>query len=418
VGKHPRLRPDMEVWAGNPEPELPDQGRREKNSHNSKSSRSYDLSVFQLITMPLFPKLHDLYIARTVLLALVMVWAVLVGLDAILAVVDEIDQIGLGRYDFLGVLTYVAWSLPRRMYMMFPTAAVIGALMGLGQLAASSELTVMRAVGLSRKRIGLSVVAPLLILTGLMVVNAETLAPWAQHNGDTMRMQARTQNMLIAQYFGLWAREGNTILNAQVGQEHQEEGARWLELNNVRLFEFAEDGRLDAVVHAAQAEHRSGEWRLHDVKRTHFHERSLSQSESVEEQWDSALDAAALAASARVFWRPRYMSSRDLRHGIDYRERNELDASEYLEYYWAHWFYPLNVMALCLAALPFAFGSLRSGNLGRRLFVGVVFALGFWLLQNQVVKLAAVYKFDYRLAYLIPPLVMLTLSWQMFRRRR
>jgi len=302
--------------------------------------------------------------------------------------------------------------------MMFPTAAVIGALMGLGQLAASSELTVMRAVGLSRKRIGVSVAAPLLLITGLMVINAETLAPWAQRHGDIMRMQARTQNMMVAQYSGLWAREGNIFLNAQLGSERREGNARWLELRDVRLFEFTEQGRLAAIAQVALAEHREGVWTLREVKRTHFNERSVNQSETAEEHWGSALDAAALAASARVFWRPRYMASRDLRHGIDYRARNELDASEYLEHYWARWFYPLNVIALCLAALPFAFGSLRSGNLGKRLFIGVVFALGFWLLQNQVVKLAAVYKFDYRLAYLVPPLLMLTLSWQMFRRRR
>jgi len=222
----------------------------------------------------------------------------------------------------------------------------------------------------------------------------------------------------VAQYSGLWAREGNTFLNAQLGIERQQGNARWLELNDVRLFEFSGEGRLHALVHAARAEHRDGIWMLHDVKRTGFDERSVSQSQIAEEQWDSQLDAAALAASARVFWRPRYMAARDLRHGIDYRDRNQLDASEYLEHYWARWFYPLNVLALCLAALPFAFGSLRSGNLGKRLFIGVIFALGFWLLQNQVVKLAAVYKFDYRLAYLVPPLVMLTVSWGMFRRRR
>jgi lipopolysaccharide export system permease protein len=75
------------------------------------------------------------------------------------------------------------------------------------------------------------------------------------------------------------------------------------------------------------------------------------------------------------------------------------------------------VLALCLAAIPFAFGSLRSGGLGRRLFIGIVFALGFWLLQTQVVRLAGVYKFDYRIAYLIPSAVMLGVSTVLFRRR-
>jgi len=364
-----------------------------------------------------FPKRHDLYIARSVMLAVALVWAVLTGLDVVLAVVDEIDQIGIGDYDFVGILTYVAWSFPRRLYMMFPTAAVIGALMGLGQLAASSELTVMRAVGLSRKRIGLSVLFPLIAVTAVMVVNAETLAPWAQHNGDTARMLARSRDMMVAQYSGLWAREGNIVLNAQGGSEQVEGDARRVELDNVRLFEFSEEGRLQSIAHAARAEHRDGAWMLHDVRRIHFDAHSARQSEASEEQWESQLDAAALAASARILWRPRYMASRDLRHGIEYRTRNQLDAGEYLEHYWARWFYPLNVLALCLAALPFAFGSLRSGNLGKRLFIGVIFALGFWLLQNQVVKLAAVYRFDYRLAYLVPPMLMLVVSWGMFRRR-
>ena len=137
----------------------------------------------------------------------------------------------------------------------------------------------------------------------------------------------------------------------------------------------------------------------------------------LEERWESQLDASALAANASNVWRPRYMSGRQLEEGIEYRRRNGLDASEFEEHFWGRWFYPVNVLALLLAAIPFAFGSLRSGGLGRRLFVGIVFALGFWLLQTQVVKLAAVYRFDYRLAYLVPPALMLTVSWLLFRRR-
>ena len=75
------------------------------------------------------------------------------------------------------------------------------------------------------------------------------------------------------------------------------------------------------------------------------------------------------------------------------------------------------MLALCLAAVPFAFGTLRSGGLGRRLFVGIVFALGFWLLQTQFVRMASVFRFDFRLAYLVPPVLMLGVSAVLFRRR-
>ncbi|HST45240.1 MAG TPA: LPS export ABC transporter permease LptG [Luteimonas sp.] len=364
-----------------------------------------------------FPRIHDLYTARVVCGTVLLTWMVLVGLDAVLAGVDEIGDIGDGNYGFLNVVTYIAYTLPRRAYTMFPTAAVIGALMGLGQLAASSELTALRALGLSRSRLALSVAAPLLLLTAVMMANGETLAPMAQRAADGMKAAARSKDMIVARYSGLWAREGNTFLNARNGEERSKGEDAWLELSDVRLFEFAADGRLESIAHAGIAEHRSTGWLLRNVRRSYFEPRAVTQTEVLEERWDSRLDAAALAANARNVWRPRYMSAAQLGEGIEYRSRNGLDASEFEEHYWGRWFYPLNVLALCLAAIPFAFGSLRSGSQGRRLFVGIVFALGFWLLQTQVVKLAAVYRFDYRLAYAIPPMVMLVASWLLFRRR-
>jgi lipopolysaccharide export system permease protein len=363
-----------------------------------------------------FPKIHDLLVARVVVTTVLLVWAVLVGLDAVLAAVDEVGNMGEGDYGFVSVLTYVAYTLPRRAYTMFPTAAVIGTLMGLGQLAASSELTALRALGVSRRRLSVSVAVPLALLTGIMMLSGETLGPGAQRSADAMRTAARSSDMIVARYSGLWAREGNIFLNARDGRERSEGGEAWLELDDVRLFEFDGGGRLASVAQVGRAEHRSSGWLLRDVRRMTFEERSVAEVHIDEEHWESQLDAAALAASAGAF-RPRYMSARELAESIDYRHRNRLDASEFEEHYWGRWYYPVNVLALCLAAMPFAFGSLRSGGLGRRLFIGVVFALGFWMLQNQVAKLAAVYGFDYRLAYAVPPLLMLTVSWLLFRRR-
>ncbi|MDH5824780.1 LPS export ABC transporter permease LptG [Luteimonas sp. RD2P54] len=364
-----------------------------------------------------FPRLHDLYAARVVTVTVMLTWAVLVGMDLVVSgLFSEIDDIGQGNYGFFQALTYVLYSVPRRAYTMFPTAAVIGTLMGLGQLAATSELTALRALGLSRKRLSASVAVPLLLLTVVMILNGETLAPWAQRSADGMKASAKSKDLIVAQYSGLWAREGDTFLNARTGQERSDEDRHWLELSDVRLFEFDDDGRLASVASAATAEHDGGGWLLRDVRRVWFEERSVTETSVDQERWASQLDSAALATAGNL-WRPRYQRAADLRSGIEYRRRNGLDASEYEEHYWGRWFYPINVLALCLAAIPFAFGSLRSGGLGRRLFIGVVFALGFWLLQNQFVRLAGVYQFDFRLAYLVPPAVMLTVSFLLFRRR-
>lgn len=360
-----------------------------------------------------WPRLHDSYIASVVLTSVLLAWGVLLGLDVVLAFAGEMGSVGRGAYTVNHAIAATGLTIPSRAYGLFPTAAVIGVLLGLGQLAASSELTALRALGLSRRRLGVSAVLTLTALTALMVVNGETLAPWGDERAQDIK-SVRHSDMVVSRYSGLWAREGGMFLNARSGEPKQRGNDRWLELRGVRLFEFAEDGRLRSVANVDVAEHRAGRWLLHGVERTTFDAKSVRRSRVSEERWDSRLDESALASSVT---KPGNMASSDLRASIDYRKRNSLESSDFESVYWSRWFYPLNVLALCLAAIPFAFGSLRSGGYGKRVFAGIVFALGFWVLQLVFSRLAGIYRFDFRVAYALPPLIMLAVSYLMFRRR-
>ncbi len=364
--------------------------------------------------MRLRPQLHDLYIGRVVLASVLLTWAVLVGLDVVLALSGQLGDLGKGSYDFPTALAVVAYSVPRRAYTIFPYAAVIGSLMGLGQLASTSELTALRALGLSRRRLSISVAAALVLLTGLMVLAGETLAPWGQRQSDQLKLAARSNNVAMARYSGLWAREGDTFLNAVDGQERMESGQRVLELRDVRLYQVGEGGRVRSLTRAGMAVHDADGWRLEKVRRVDFEGDVARERTAASQAWESELDANALAAGVT---RPRNLSAADLQASIEYRRRNGLDARDYEDTYWSRWFYPLNVLALCLAAVPFAFGSLRSGGMGKRLFLGIVFALGFMLLQMQFGRLAGAFRFDYRIAYALPPVLMLATSWFLFRRK-
>lgn len=362
------------------------------------------------------PRLHDLFVARAVLLAVLTTWAVLLGLFVMMGVSDQFKDIGKGSYTFAHAVAYIAYGVPRSAYNLFPTAAVIGALLGLGQLAATSELTALRALGISRRRIGLSVAAAIAVLTALMVLNGETLAPWSQNRGDLFKANAKYQtNMASARYDGLWAREGDIFLNARGGEERIGPGGeRSLVLTGVWLYQVGEDGRLQSLTRAASAVHRKDGWLLQQVRRDVFGDDRVSRSRVASELWPSRLDPQALAAGLE---RPRNLTARELHRSIAYRERNRLDARDYEEQYWGRWFYPVNVLALCLAAVPFAFGTLRSGGMGKRLFLGILFALAFWLLQLLFGRLAGALRFDYRLAYALPPVLMLAISGWIFRRK-
>ena len=356
----------------------------------------------------------DLYLGRTVLLSMLGAGVVLLGFDLILALVNELDEIGEGGYTLSHAVLFVAYTIPRRMYELYPVTALIGTVMGLGGLAARSELTAMRAVGLSRLRIGLGSLAALALVALLMIVNAETLAPAGEQSAQGVVNAAKTGDIVVARVSGLWAREGNVFLNARDGVKRRTDGVEWTELRGVRLFEFDDEGKLLSLAEARLAEHRPDGWVLRDVRRSTFGPRSVTAEQHAEERWESGLDDQALAAAAS---RPRYLSSSELKRNIDYLQRNDLDSKAFENAYWGRWFYPVNVAVLCLAALPFAFGSLRSGGFGKRLFIAIVIGLAYLLAQRLAVSLSDVYHFDARIAYALPPLGLLAMSWGLFARR-
>jgi lipopolysaccharide export system permease protein len=356
----------------------------------------------------------DWLVALQVLGALLLTWGVLLGFDAMTALVGELDEIGEGDYTLATAFGYVALTLPRRAYELFPTAALIGCVLGLGGLSATSELTALRAAGLPRWRISAAAVGLVALLTGLMVLSGETLGPWGDRAGQALVVEAKSRDVALAQQSGLWAREGDLFLNARRGSVQGEGGMSRVVLEDVRMFEFDGEGRLLAIAQAERAEHLGASWELIKVRRTRFFERHAELEEHERERWSSTLSPEILNFSIT---RPRYLALRELSGSITYLQRNQLDAAPFVAAFWARLFYPLNALVLCLAVMPFTFGSLRSGGFGKRLFLGIAFGLGYFLLQRLSVNLAEVYNQPLWLANLMPPLLLATYSWWQFRQR-
>ena len=102
----------------------------------------------------------DRYIGTSVFLAILSVLGIIVGLALLFAFIDELGDLS-DSYGTLEALIYVVLTLPRRAYEMLPMAALIGCLIGLGSLASNSELTIMRAAGVSIGRIVWAVMKPI-----------------------------------------------------------------------------------------------------------------------------------------------------------------------------------------------------------------------------------------------------------------
>ncbi|MBL0164610.1 MAG: LPS export ABC transporter permease LptG [Xanthomonadales bacterium] len=364
------------------------------------------------MSQPMFKQV-DRLVAMSVLAAVGLTWFVLVGFDAFKIFAGELNDVGHGGYTLAKAASYTLLTVPRRMYEMFGYAALIGGLLGLGGLAGTGELTALRAAGMSRLRICASVVLSLSVLTGLVVVMGETLAPWGDQSAKALSLAAKSKDVTLAKGGSIWARDGDTVVNAGNGRTRQTGHGAAVDLNRVRIFEFDKQGRLSTLSVAARAEHMRGQWTLFDVRRTVFGEASATSTQESKLQWPSGLDPDVLALSIVNL---DYLNLRELSRNIAYLERNGQDSRGFREAWWMRIFYPVNVLVLAFCALPFAFGALRSGGMAKRLFLGIVMSIGFYFLQRAVVSMGTVYGLPPALANAIPPLLLIAMASAWFRR--
>jgi lipopolysaccharide export system permease protein len=89
----------------------------------------------------------DRYLYRTVLVYTLMAMGVLLTLGALFLFISQQSDIGVGDYSAADAFLFTFLNLPQQAFELLPIGAMIGALMGLGNLASASELVVTRASG-------------------------------------------------------------------------------------------------------------------------------------------------------------------------------------------------------------------------------------------------------------------------------
>jgi lipopolysaccharide export system permease protein len=349
----------------------------------------------------------DRYISRHILSGISLVLLILVGLFTLFTLIDEISEIGKYKYGLWQAIQYVLLSTPRQIYDLFPTALLLGSLLSLGTLANNSELTVMRAAGISILRIIGSVLRMGMLLTFGAMLLGETLAPYTDELAKDLRIDAQSASQ--QRYFqgrdGFWARDGQSFINIRSILSENSFG-------NVSLYEFAEH-RLTAMIRAKTAYYHDAQWTLQQVEKTQFTPQQVTLEHLPELTWHAILNPELVKI---VILRPDKLSSLDLYHYIQYLQRNNQRSAEYELAFWRRISYPLTGATMIFLAVPFVFGSLRSVTIGQRILMGALLGIGFYMTNQIAGNMGLVYEFNPLLSAFLPPLLCLGVAIFLMRR--
>lgn len=351
-------------------------------------------------------RIIDSYIARVIVTGTLTALLLVVGLDAFFSLISQIDDVGDGDYTLLKMLTTVVLTIPSSMYELFPVAALLGSLMGMGALASNSELIAMRTSGLSIWRIVLSVMQTGLIMLVVAVFMGEFVAPVAEQYAQQLRASASDTRVTFMGNRGLWVRDDNLFIHAsKIISDNA--------LGDLTVYEFDDDAKLKVATRAAHARYRKGQWVLRKVQQSSFGKDSVTVSHTEKLARNSLLTPELLGI---VVLKPENMSARDISQFMTYLDDNGLSTQQYRYALLSRFITPLSALVMLFVSVPFVFGGLRSASAGQRIFIGVLVGFGFYIISQIAGQMGRVYNIDPLLATLTPSIIFLLIGVRAVRR--
>ena len=340
------------------------------------------------------------YLMRTILTTTALVLVVLLALAGLFEFIAELDDIE-GSYRTPQAILFAALRLPNLAFQMLPVSALIGSLLGLGALAANSEIVVMRASGLSVRRLsGMVAISGfvLLVITGLL---GEFIGPPLDSYARNMRTEARFSQDDDRLGNETWVKDGSVYL-------HLERVNAEFELGSLYVFRLNGNNELTSIAKAENAGIRDDDrWRLENVHETQFQNDGVQVIESSLAVESFEVDAEMLGSAMS---KSSSMSVRGLLVYIDYLSRNNLDTRQYEAELWYRTARTAAVMIMPVLALAFVFGSLRTGGAGARLMIGVGIGLAYYLASEMLANSGQVFNLNPVLIAWLPSAALLVVT--------
>jgi lipopolysaccharide export system permease protein len=313
------------------------------------------------------------YLAQQVLVVSGFVLLSLLVLFAFFDVMQELGSLGRNNYGLGQAAVVVLLSMPGHVYEIVPVAALIGTLFALSRLVGNSEYAVMRVSGLSNWRVAGYFAVIGVMLSLLVLVLGEYVAPWSEQAAQRFKLSATRS--VVAQQFqsGLWVKDGNAFINVREVMPDNT-------LRGIEIYGFDADGRLGWLRAAEQANWLGNQtWSLQRVVETRFGADGISAVRTDRRDWQSILTPDILGI---LLIAPEKMSARTLWRYVAHLKENNQKASVYELALWSKFFNPLVIPVMMLIAMPFALQAPRAAGTSAKIFLGILAGLGFHLLSR------------------------------------
>jgi lipopolysaccharide export system permease protein len=352
-------------------------------------------------------RLLDRYIARRVFRGYALIIVILAAAFGLIALVHELDSVGKGTYETSDAALYVLLTLPAWVVQLSPAMALLGVLVGLGELAAGQELTAMQALGISRARIAWSVLKTALVVMLAVIGLQEFVAPEFNQVAFELRTQAISGMESTSTGRGFWSRDGGRVVHVR----------RLLHgriPSEIEIYQFDDNGGLRVVAWAREAVIQdSKRWVLHDVRQQIISEKKTVTNHFDRLDWDSPFTPDQIN---EIVLPVEMLSPSELYGYVQYLKQAGLAAERPELTLWQSISMPLSTLAMVLLAVPYVLGPIRQVSAGKRMLDGGLIGATFHAGSQLTIQLGSFLHLPAPLVTLSPAALLLGIAVWLYRR--
>ena len=318
----------------------------------------------------------DWYVTKMYLRWVGLAFVGLLGIFYITTFIDLSDKLFKEQATGMMLLEYFWHATPQFIYYVLPVAVLVATLVTIGLLTRTSELTVMKACGISLYRAALPILCFSIVWSGGLFTLGESVLARANRTAETLNREIRTgRTQTIDVLNRQWLYDDGVIYHYRYFDADRHA------IDSLSMYELtASPGSLARRTYAAHAVH-GDVWEGHDVWSREF---ATTPEASSSYRHDTARALPAVAAPA-VFAAEQpdaeLMNFRELeQHIVELRARG-FDVVDLVVALHRKASFPFVTVILTLIALPFA---VTTGPRGALYGVGVGIALAFtyWIVLS------------------------------------
>jgi len=349
-------------------------------------------------------KIKDRYIANTLLTYSIVVLLVWLSIYSFFNFLAELNTVGTANYTILEAFKYIVLQLPEVAYDQVSPVILLGCVLGMGHLATTGQLIILRASGISILKITWLTLKNAIIFLIFLTLIGELVAPTLTTYAENERSNALGQNSLSNSQDGFWIRDGDNFINV----ENNVDGSLF---NGITVIEVNKSNKIERVVESKSA--------IFDGQNINMDSTNIFSINSTNLFDDIALKERNLYKKRVAFDQdlidslekePKDLTTLTIVKQIQFLTDNKLRAEVFEVELYKRLVKPITLVAMVLLAMLFIFGSTRDATLGRKIFFGVVIGLSFELISRIGGALALSLNFSPLLSTFVPAIAIMIIA--------